>query len=132
MQLEGFADVTEVLRPGVYALCAKGRVIYVGKSRSMLGRINTHRKIWADKRKGKSSAIVESLGIPGLLFDEVHVFPCRLDQLDAVETEMINKYKPHYNKNLKNGLKVKAPINITIAGTVLTLNAAQPKFERRI
>ena len=35
MQLEGFTDVSTLLRAGVYALCKRGVVIYVGKSKSL-------------------------------------------------------------------------------------------------
>lgn len=135
MQLEGFAEVSTILRSGVYALCAKGRVIYVGKSRSMIGRINTHRRIWIDKRKGKESWINDTLGIPGLMFDEIHVRAVPLHLLDAVEREMIDRYKPHYNVQLKTSAKITAPITVTIAGRTLALNAPArvgPIIERRL
>lgn len=134
MQLEGFADVSVSLRSGVYALCAKGVVIYVGKSRAMIARVNAHRRAWID-RKRKESWISESLGIPGLLFDEIHVRAVPKHLLDDVEREMIDKYKPRYNVQLKTSAKIRAPINLTIQGIQLTLNAPpppRPTIERRI
>lgn len=133
MELDGFADASQVLRSGVYALCAKGRVIYVGKSKSMIGRINAHRRAWIDKRKGKAESwIANALGIPGLLFDEIHIRPTPLHLLDAVEREMIDKYKPHYNVQLQTNAKIKAPINIVIGALTLQMNAPHsPLVTRR-
>jgi excinuclease UvrABC nuclease subunit len=121
MVLEGFASVGDALRSGVYALCAKGVVIYVGKSRSMIARINAHRRAWIDKKKGQAW-LTESLGIPGLQFDEIHIRPCPLHQLDALEREMIDKYKPRYNTQLVTSGKIKAPIQITVGGVTVAMN----------
>lgn len=133
MRLEGFTDISDSLRPGVYALAAKGVVIYVGKSKKMLGRINAHRTAWADKRKGKAESwIAERLGIPGLLFDQVWVRPCRLDELDALEEQMINLYKPRYNVQLKTRQKIAVAHNLTINGIVIPLCAKPQPIERRL
>ena len=135
MRLDGFTEVSDVLRSGVYALVAKGQVIYVGKSKAMLARIGAHRRAWIDKRKGKAW-LTESLGIPGLLFDEVHICPTPLHLLDQIEREMIDRYKPRYNIQLKTSQKIAAPIAITVAGIALTLNGpsapTRPLIERRI
>ncbi len=134
MQLEGFIETSTILRSGVYALCHRGVVIYVGKSKSMIGRINTHRRAWIDKRKAKSegSWIANALGIPGLMFDEIHIRPVPLHILDVVEREMIDKFKPRYNVQLTSDQKIKAPINIVIAGLTIRMNAEhQPMVLRR-
>lgn len=130
MQLEGFSDASAILRSGVYALVAKGRVIYVGKSKSMIARINSHRSIWAAKRRGRK--VADWLPIPGLLFDEIHIRPCHVDRIDALEREMIDRYKPRYNINLQTGEKIKAPLALTINGVSLTVNAPRPFVERRV
>lgn len=132
--LDGFVEVSPVLRSGVYALCAKGSVIYVGKSRAMIARINAHRRAWIDKRKGAKPWLSDSLGIPALLFDEIHIRPCAPHLLDALEEEMINLYKPRYNVQLKTTEKIKAPFTITVAGHILTMNAQRQRVlvERRI
>lgn len=133
MQLDGFTDISDSLRCGVYALAAKGVVIYVGKSKKMLGRINSHRSAWADKRRGKAESwIADRLGIPGLLFDQVWVRPCRPDQLDALEEAMINLYKPRYNVQLKTSQKVKIEHTIVINGIAIPLCAKPQPIERRL
>ncbi len=130
MKLEGFSDASAVLRCGIYVLCAKGVVIYVGKSKAMIARIAAHRTKWIDKRKGRPGA--DWIPIPALLFDEIHVRPVPLHLLDSVEEEMINRFKPKYNIQLKTAAKVSAPISITIAGKTLTMNSPRVVVERRV
>lgn len=126
MKLEGFVDVSTVLRAGVYALCWRGEVVYVGKSKSVLGRVYTHRS--AARRKEFPSW----LPIKGVQFDEFHVIPCRPDQLDAVEREMIDRYRPRHNVHLKPPATepIKAEIALTIGSTQIRLNAKQPLARR--
>lgn len=134
MVLEGFDEVGDILRSGVYALCAKGVVIYVGKSKSMIARIGAHRRAWIDKKKGQAW-LTESLGIPGLQFDEIHIRPTPLHLLDSTEREMIDKYRPRYNIQLRANGQVKAPITLQIAGIAIHMNAKQGHsvvVERRI
>ncbi len=133
MRLEGFTDISDSLRCGVYALCAKGTVIYVGKSKKMLGRINSHRQAWADKRRGKAESwIADRLGIPGLLFDQVWVRPCRPDEIDALESDMINLYKPRYNTQLKTAQKIAVSHTLVINGITIPLCAKPQPIERRL
>lgn len=137
MVLEGFTDVSSILRSGVYALCARGEVIYVGKSKAMIARINTHRRAWIDKRRGQKTWITDTLGIPGLRFDQIWIRWVAPHELDAVEREMINKYKPRYNIALKNREAIAAPITLNIGGAIITMNAiavasqSQPQVIRR-
>lgn len=133
LALNGFTDISDSLRCGIYALCAKGVVIYVGKSKRMLGRINSHRSAWADKRKGKAESwIAERLGIPGLLFDQVFVRPCRPDELDSLESQMINLYKPRYNVQLKTAQKIAVPHTLQINGISIPLCAKPEPIQRRL
>lgn len=123
MVLEGFTEVTPILRCAVYALVKNGRVVYIGKSIKPLARINAHRRKWIDKRKKVPLADRIQQNIPGLLFDEIHVRPCRQDQLDELEREMIDRYRPPVNKNLKPTGAIQAPVQIKIDGFDIVLNA---------
>lgn len=128
--LEGFEDVSEVLQPGVYALVKQGVVIYVGKSKSLYQRIYAHRNTARNAAKGKR--IPSWMPIKGFVFDQVFVRTCRLDELDGLEAEMIERYKPRYNQSLKSGLKVRAPLTLVIGAATLTLNRPAEPFRRRI
>lgn len=133
MRLEGFVDISPVLKAGVYALCAKGVVIYVGKAKNLYSRIYTHRSNWSRARSGKK--IPSWMPVKGFLFDEVFIRPCRLEELDALEAEMINAYKPKYNTNLKLLGPPKVPARITApSGRSLVLNAPPEigRIERRL
>lgn len=130
MELEGFQDVSALLRCGVYALCKRGVVIYVGKSKSLYARIYTHKHFANRGAKGK--AVPSWLPVKGLQFDEVFIRHCRLEELDLLEHEMINRYKPKYNLSLKNNLKV-LPGTITILGVEIQMSPApRPQIERRL
>lgn len=130
MELKGFTDISAILRCGVYALCKRGAVIYVGKSKSLYARIYTHKHFANRGAKGK--AIPSWLPTKGIQFDEVFIRPCHIDQLDALEHEMINLYKPKYNESLKNSLKVQLG-TITIAGVEIQMSAPpRPQIERRL
>lgn len=131
MQLDGFQEVSQVLRAGVYALCHRGQVVYVGKAKTLLSRVAAHRSMWGKARRGQ--AIPDWIPIKGILFDECFIRTCRTDQLDALEREMINKYKPKFNILLKTGEKITAPIALTVNGISIDLNQpATGGLERRV
>ena len=129
LELEGFSDVTSLLRSGVYALAKRGVVIYVGKSKSLYSRIYAHRHYANRAARGKT--IPSWLPVKGLVFDAVYIRPCALEDLDRLEWEMINRYKPHYNQNLKNSLRPAFPSNFTVGGVQLSV-PPRPQIERRV
>lgn len=128
MELEGFIEVSPVLRAGVYALAKDGVVVYVGQSKRMLSRIETHRSQW-----GRKSSPAWLAGIArGILFDQIFILPCNPDRLDAVEAEMINRYKPRYNIRVKTPHPVTSPFTIRVGAHTIPMNRPAPAFERRI
>jgi excinuclease UvrABC nuclease subunit len=92
--VDDWVDASVVLRPGVYALVYRGVVVYVGKSKAPLARIYTHRA-----QRGKSQPAW--LPIKGITFDEIRVFPCRIEDLDKTEARFIARYRPRYNTQLR-------------------------------
>lgn len=115
--LEGFVNVSAVLRSGIYALLYNGVVVYIGKaSKAPLDRIYAHRSLRARKAPAW-------LPIKGMLFDEVHVLPCPPDRLDEVERAMVDLYKPKYNVKLKSPHPVATEFNIATAVCVVAVNA---------
>ena len=132
MQLDGFHDITPILRCGVYALIKRGVIVYVGKSKSLYARIYTHKHFGNRAAKGK--AIPSWLPVKGIQFDEVHIRSCSLEALDALEREMIDRYRPRYNIAMKNNLAARPAFPLTIRGVALTLNESppRPQVERRV
>lgn len=126
--LEGFINVSAILRCGIYALVREGAIVYIGQSKKPLGRIAAHRSQW-----GRKSQAPAWLPIKGILFDEIHVLPCRVEDLDRLERALIDLYKPRYNVKLKSPQPCQTPLTITIGNAVIPLNQPQtPRFERRI
>lgn len=128
MVLEGFQDISPILRAGVYALCYHGAVVYIGKSKSLYARIYAHRSAWSRERQGKRA--FAHLPVKGILFDEVLVFPARPDQIDELERAMIVKYSPKFNVLLKP--PTNALTHIRVNGVPLTLTPAHMRLERRV
>lgn len=129
--LEGFVEVTPILRAGVYALVRDGVVVYVGQGKKMVARIEAHRSNWG--RKSMPAWMPASLR--GVLFDQVYVLPCRVEDLDRIERAMIDLYKPKYNIKLKSPTPLTTqPISFNINGVNVPLNhTPTPRpFERRI
>jgi hypothetical protein len=94
LAIDGFVDCTAILNCAIYALVRKGRVVYVGQSRSAHARISTHcrmRRKRAPREGAKNS-------IAGIAFDEIWVRQCTLGQLDILEAAMIKKHQPKHNK----------------------------------
>lgn len=100
MQLEGFEDLSTILRGGVYALCWRGKVVYVGQSKACLSRIYTH-------KSNRGSKTPSWVPVKGITFDQVFILPCGPDIRSAVEQEMIAKYRPTHNTHHKPPATVK-------------------------
>ena len=127
--LEGFVNTSVMLKPGVYALLKEGVVVYIGQSIKPLSRVEAHRSLWGRKKAPGW------LPIRGILFDEVHVLPCRVEQLDEVERALIDLYKPKFNIKLKAPGHCTTEFNLTTAtGVCVAINAktASAKFVRRM
>jgi hypothetical protein len=86
----------------------------------MLGRISAHKSNW-----GRRTPAWLPASCRGILFDEVHVMPCRVEDLDEVERRLINLWKPRYNIHLK------APTPVAL-GEYIQVPKAGRGFERRI
>jgi excinuclease UvrABC nuclease subunit len=129
--LEGFIEVTPVLRAGVYALVRDGVVVYVGQGKKMIARVEAHRSNWGRK----STPAWMPMSLRGVLFDQVFVLPCRVEDLDRLEAAMIDLYKPKFNIKLKAPTPLtQQPITMRVAGIDVPLNfrPPTPRFERRI
>lgn len=128
--LEGFIDISVVLRCGIYALVREGVVVYIGQSKKMLSRIEAHRSNWGRK----SMPAWMPVSLRGVLFDQVYVFPCRVEDLNRIERALIDLYKPKYNIQHKAPTTVTTPLNLQINGITIPFNHARPipRFERRI
>lgn len=116
--LDGFLDITPVLRAGVYALTWRDVVVYVGQSRNLLGRLGAHRARSAGK------TLPSWHPVRRVQFDGVHVYPCGPDDLDALEREMINRFRPRHNVHHKppSGTPMLAPVDVTIGDFQWRLN----------
>lgn len=131
LALEGFSDVSTLLRSGIYVLAKRGTVIYVGKSKSLYARIYAHRNLANRAARGQRPPAWFPASLKGIVFDQVFIRYVHIDDLDRVEAEMINLYKPKFNISLKSNLRPALP-PLTIDGVVLQAMAPpRPQILRR-
>lgn len=127
---DGFADFSVLMHCGVYALVRLGVVVYIGKSKSIGERTLTHirhRRKSAIKRTGMFSNRL----VAGIQFDAIWVRRCMLAELDQLEVEMIRKYQPRYNKQMK---EAPPPIDISeLLKNIIPMEAhREPPIRRRV
>lgn len=75
---------------GIYFLIHKKRVVYIGQSKKLPGRIAGH----GDK-----------------IFDSVRIIECSKDKLHDYECRLIRLFRPKHNKNSKEKFKLKRDID---------------------
>lgn len=129
--LEGFIEISAGLRPGVYALVRNGVVVYVGQaSKAAIARIEAHRANWGRKRMPAWMPA----SLRGVLFDQVYVLPCKVEDLDRIERLLIDLYKPRYNIRLKSPEPPSVPLTLTIGTATIPFNSPRPSpgFVRRL
>jgi len=98
MPEEQWWDVSVLMRWGVYLLMWRGEIVYVGQSVKLSARVNTH--IYS---KGKKrTQMLGGRQITGPVFDKVMVMFVPKEDLNRVEKELIERYKPRYNERHKN------------------------------
>lgn len=107
-------------------------MVYIGKSKKLYARIYAH-KYHASKRTDRF--MYGKYGIKRITFDEVHIHPCAIEELDKLERKLIAKYHPRDNDLLVPASGVIAPITIRTKGYSFTINAPVKhveKLERRL
>ena len=102
-------DAGFLLESGCYALVKNGVVVYVGQSREVLGRVYSH-KHPRDRRSR-------------VMFDGIWIWPCRVEELDRLEAELIARYNPRRN--------VRKPKKIPELAEVF-VGMVEPKVEKPI
>jgi len=88
--LDGFLDASELLRGGVYVLVQSGRVMFVGKTKTLLGQIAEHK---ANARK----SLPAWFPTKGVVFDQILVYPCFGAEMSVLADKLILHYKPPNN-----------------------------------
>jgi len=86
--MEGFQDVSGLMGCAIYALKRRGTVVYIGQTRAAVQRLYTHYNNL--QKRGRK-------GIKWISFDEMWIMPCAYGDLDRVEAELIQRWRPKHN-----------------------------------
>lgn len=126
--MDGFVDVSAVLRRGVYILLHQDKVVYVGQASLMLGRVYKHRVAWGSKSR---KPITGAIPAKGMLFDQIMIRPCQLGEANELEKALIKQYQPRHNIQHKSSIPPE--LGDLIARIVARggIAPAAPRIERR-
>lgn len=131
-----FFEWTMFPGPGVYALLQFDVPVYVGKSKVLQMRLQSHVNMWmrakASKDGGKS---LVAKGYKVIPFSKVWVMPCKLGELDKLERHYIKEWRPKHNVLLtpQPSFTLRPEgFALNIAGIMLEFKSLAPEFVRRI
>jgi excinuclease UvrABC nuclease subunit len=116
----GFVDGTALIHCGVYILAWRGEVVYVGQSKKLSARINTHVYSRGKHRQQRLDGRI----VKGVVFDQVWFRACAAHELDDLELELIQRYKPRYNIK---GKEPPVPLSEFPIPVLSTMAAATPR-----
>ena len=88
--LDGFIDITPVLKLGIYVLIHQSRVVFIGKANLPLAKIWAHRDLSSRKSP-------DWLPIKGITYDKVLVRPAHPDRIDRELAALIAIHQPRHN-----------------------------------
>jgi hypothetical protein len=98
-----------ILKPGVYLLALREKIVFVGRSKCMLAAIAGHRSVAIGPR------MPEWFPLKGILFDDAFIYPMSFDQTLPLMNALIEFHKPAHNAHDKPAtvLPIKPPPQIT-------------------
>lgn len=112
--MDGFVDVSALLRSGVYALSHRGKVVYIGRSGVLLDRLHAHMRHAQRATQGRTPS--KTL-VRRIVFDAMHIRACHPDNAAALERQLIAQHNPRYNDLLRSG----EPLELNIGGKTMVL-----------
>lgn len=90
-KVDGFADLTDLLGPGVYVLERAGAIVYIAWATAVLERLAKHREL-------VGSDLPSWFPVRGITFDRFHFRRCASDIGESIVAELISKHRPYLNE----------------------------------
>ena len=85
------ADISGILKPGVYLLSYGGKVVFVGRARCLLATLAGHRAVASGPR------MPEWFPIKRITFDSIAILPTSYDRTLELAQALIEFHKPPRN-----------------------------------
>lgn len=89
------ADISFVLRPGVFLLRRSERVVYIGKAKCLLIALAHH------ALRNRASKLPEWFPVRAINFDGVEVIPCDISRATDLHHALVALHDPLYNRPAK-------------------------------
>ena len=131
LKAEGFSTNIEVRSAGIYALLNRGELVYIKRSPNVWSALASHFRTRRRKRiNGTTMLGYRWSDAKEFEFDELLIRYCYLDELEAIELDLIERYRPEFNVKIRpvyhSGMK------IDYAELMALLSEKSKPFERRI
>lgn len=121
VEIPGFAPVVGVVAPaGIYCLCLRGEVVYVGKSTNVYARISRHGQNLRRAQSGKRPYDANSIML--VEFDAVMVKFCPVADLGTEELALIQRLRPVHNRQLNRPPSTVDVLKIPAIAEILSRN----------
>ena len=136
LRSQGFEPLPGVNAPsGVYLLLSAGKIVYVGQSKNVYSRMYAHHNARRRGRRRNGSEFLTPGDIRGMAipFDQVLVKFIPERDLDLVEAELIQRYRPRFNISIPQITKLPNGVKVDIGAIARELGwkTNEPKVRRR-
>ena len=118
--MDNWIRIGDLLKPGVYSLSWRGKIVFVGKSKCLLATLAAHRAANSGPR------LPEWFPIKRMQFDDMAMIPCSMDRALLLLPALIEMHRPVHN--IHNKPVTSLPTFQVPAGT----EGAAPRITRRI
>lgn len=128
---EGFGTQLECRCVAIYALISRGEVVYVGQSKNVYHRLGQHFTTRRRNRGGNGSTKIGSTYANVVLFDfdEVLLRYCYLDELDRIELDVIERYRPRFNVAIRPVMPAGIKLNLHDIPELWKLSKSKKEFQ---
>ncbi len=118
--VDNWVNISDLLKPGVYSLLWRGKIVFIGKTKCLLVALAAHRAVVSGPR------LPEWFPTKRVQFDGMQMIPCASDRAALLLPALIAMHQPTHNIHSKPTLPMPA-FQVSRA-----TEGAAPRITRRI
>ena len=93
--VDNWVNISDLLKPGVYSLLWRGKIVFIGKAKCLLVALAAHRAVCSGPR------LPEWFPTKRVQFDGMQVIPCASDRAALLLPALIAMHQPTHNIHSK-------------------------------